>query len=99
MIRPILRLFNPGTVIANFKFDKKGRPYYPNQHGYHAALFIEFGPRLMSTGMPTYIWVMDQWVGARVKRRHKLARTPDEMKRLGYMPSEDANQFYVVVVQ
>jgi len=40
-----LSYFNPGTVIVNFVIDKQGNGRFPNQHLYHAALFIDFGGR------------------------------------------------------
>jgi hypothetical protein len=41
-----LSFLNPGAVIANFVFDGKGIGRLPNKHGYHAALFVEVGPRI-----------------------------------------------------
>lgn len=58
-----LSYLNPGTVIANFVFDSKGVGRFPNKHGYHAALFIEFGPRSQTTGLASMVWIMDQWKG------------------------------------
>jgi len=40
-----LSYLNSGTVIANFVFDKQGNGRFPHQHGYHAALFMDFGGR------------------------------------------------------
>jgi hypothetical protein len=87
----------PGAVIANFK-RKAGAMRFPNEHGYHAALFIEFGPRNGATGGYDYIWVVDQWQGQPVKRRHKLAYPPEQAKRERRAPADNANEFYVVVV-
>lgn len=92
-----LRYLNPGTVIANFV---DGR--FPNRHGYHAALFVEFGPRGMSSGRPTAITVMDQFLGRYpknvVKPRDILARG-DRTRKAGnpYADCDNADQFYVVV--
>lgn len=90
-----LSYLNPGTVIANFKL-VNGRLKFPNQHGYHAALFHEFGERSMAGGYMR-IWMVDQWKGASVKRREKRAYAPVEAKRLGIAPADNANEFYVVV--
>lgn len=56
-----LSYMNPGTVIANFVFDKQGNGRFPNQHGYHAALFVEFCGRGVSSAKKRSIRVMDQW--------------------------------------
>jgi hypothetical protein len=40
-----LSYLNSGAVIANFVFDNQGNERFPNQHGYHAALFMDFGGR------------------------------------------------------
>lgn len=90
-----LSYLNPGTVIANFKL-VDGRLKFPNQHGYHAALFHEFGERSMA-GSYMRIWMVDQWKGASVKRREKRAYSPVDAKRLGIAPADNANEFYVVV--
>lgn len=92
-----LSFLNPGTVIANFV---GGR--FPNRHGYHAALFIEFGPRGMSSGRPSTIRVMDQFRGRRpnlVKSRDIYARG-DKSHSAGnpYADCDNADQFYVVMV-
>lgn len=55
-----LSYLNPGTVIANFVFDRRGRGRFPNRHGYHAALFMRVN-RSASTGKVLEIQVMDQW--------------------------------------
>lgn len=95
-----LHFLNPGTVIANFVFDKNGIGRFPNQHGYHAALFLEFGGRGMSSGKATSIWVMDQWRTRRpniVKRRDIIARGKSRAEGSAYSDADNADQFYVVV--
>lgn len=98
-----LSYLNPGTVIANFIFDKRGIGRFPNNHGYHAALFVEFGERSQKTGRPMRIWIMDQWVGRKPKdivhKRYVVARG-DRSYASGnpWADSENADQFYVVVV-
>jgi hypothetical protein len=98
-----LSYLNPGTVIANFKFDKKGVGRFPNQHGYHAALFIEFGARSQSTGRATQIWMMDQWRNRKPKNivhaRYVIPRGDKSFAQgNAYADSENADQFYVVIV-
>lgn len=90
-----LAYLNPGTVIANFVFQGRvGK--FPNKHGYHAALFIGFGPRNMSTGEITSIYVMDQWKGRAVMSRPIRAYSPEVARRKRVWPSDNANAFYVV---
>lgn len=93
-----LAYLNPGTVIANFVFQGRvGK--FPNKHGYHAALFMGFGPRSMATGERVSIIVMDQWVGRKgnsVKQRVISVYTEDEVRRLHIKPSDNASEFYVV---
>lgn len=91
-----LNFLLPGTVIANFKFEDN-RARFPNAHGYHAALFQEFGNRVPGGGY-THFWVVDQWPGHPVKRRNKNAFSPAEMKRLRWMQCDNANDYYVVMV-
>jgi hypothetical protein len=97
-----LSYLNPGAVIANFVFDSKGAGRFPNRHGYHAALFVEFGPRGQSTGRPSQLWIMDQWrdrdkntihkrnVEARGERSHAQGNP--------YNDADNADQYYVVMV-
>lgn len=91
-----LTFLRPGTVIANFKFEN-GKARFPNQHGYHVALFHEFGEARPGGGY-WRIWVIDQWIGKSVDRRYKKAWTPQEVKNLGIKPADNANEFYVVLV-
>lgn len=91
-----LNYLEPGTVIANFKF-VDGKPKFPNQHGYHVAIFMEFGNKKPGGGY-THFWVVDQWHGKTVARRNKNAFTPEEMKKRGFKPCDNANDYYVVMV-
>ena len=98
-----LSYLNPGTVIANFVFDGKGVGRFPNQHGYHAALFVGFGPRSTATGRPMSIWMMDQWKNRRPKNTvhaRSVDARGERSHRQGnpYGDSDNANQFYVVTV-
>lgn len=93
-----LSFLNPGTVIANFV---DGR--FPNQHGYHAALFMGFGPRGQTSGRPGTIKVMDQFRGRRprnvVMSRDIWARGDRSHKQGNpYADCDNADQFYVVMV-
>jgi len=56
VLKSISSSIEPGTVIATFR---NGR--YPNQTGWHAAIYISHGPE--------GIWVWDQWVGKPVHKR------------------------------
>lgn len=95
-----LHYLNPGTVIANFVFDKKGKGRFPNRHGYHAALFMEFGGRGQASGKPMSILVMDQWRGRQsraVGARPILSRGKSHAEGNPNNDSDNADQFYVVV--
>lgn len=92
-----LSYLNPGTVIANF-IDG----HFPNRHKYHAALFMGFTRSV--SGKVMSIRVMDQFRGRMpkniVKSRDILSRG-DKTYREGnpYADCDNADQFYVVVVQ
>lgn len=95
-----LLFLNPGTVIANFAFNKAGVGHFPNRHGYHAALFVGFGPRGMTSGSAMWITVMDQWRGRRenrVKQRDIRTYSEAESARGHILPSDNAREFYVVL--
>lgn len=47
----------PGTVVANFKYEN-GKAKFPNAHGYHVAIFLDFGNRKPGGGY-THFWVLD----------------------------------------
>lgn len=97
-----LSYLNPGTVVANFKFDSNGIGRFPNEHGYHAALFVECGPRSMQTGKPMRIWIMDQWRNRKPNLVHKrsVESRGDRSRREGnpYHDSENSDAYYVVIV-
>jgi hypothetical protein len=92
-----LKFLLPGTVIANFK-SENGKARFPNEHGYHAALFLTFGDRNMAKDGYTHFWVLDQWPQHPVKRRNKNAFSLDEMTRRGWKPCDNANDYFVVMV-
>ena len=91
-----LAYLNEGTVIANFLFIKPGVGRFPNRHGYHAAFFVEFGPRGMNSDQRAIV-VMDQWVGRPVRERTIRAYTEADARRLRIAPADNANDFYVVM--
>lgn len=90
----------PGTVIANFKLID-GKWKYPNEHGYHAGLFVRFtNSAIMVNGMPCEFTMLDQWVGKRPGERG-MAILPESfrLKRPNlYTASNRADEFYVVLV-
>jgi len=71
-----------GTIIATFS---NGR--YPNQSGWHAAIFIEQDEK--------GIWVWDQWVGKPVHRRLIRFREYNEQAAA----ANTAQDYHVVISQ
>lgn len=91
----------PGTVIANFKLVNK-KWVYPNEEGFHAALFHGFSDMGKDAkGNPTAIMMVDQWVGRVPGKRHVITPTEAQMKTNSKLrkASNRASEFYVVVVQ
>lgn len=90
----------PGTVIANFKL-VNGKWKYPNEHGYHAGLFVKFAHRaIMTNGLPCEFTMLDQWVGKRPGERG-MAILPESFRQRRpnqYTASNRADEFYVVLV-
>lgn len=90
----------PGTVIANFKM-VDGKLKFPNEEGWHAGLFHRFeGRRVMTNGLPCEFSMIDQWVGKAPGARG-IAIFPDWFKKAHpdkYVPSNRADEFYVVLV-
>lgn len=98
-----LNALSPGTVIANFEFNDKGIGKFPNKHGHHAALFMEFGPKNMTTGKPARFSVMDQFLGRSPKnvvKKRDISARGRKSKAQGnrYYDCDNADQFYVVVI-
>lgn len=56
----VARTLKPGAVIANFKL-VDGRLKFPNEHGFHAALYIGADGYSTTTGKPGRIFMWDQW--------------------------------------
>ena len=90
----------PGTVIANFKLID-GKWKYPNQHGFHAGLFIRFAHKaIMTNGFPCEFTMLDQWRG-KLPGERGMAILPESFKKEHpnlYTASNRADEFYVVLV-
>lgn len=101
----VARTLRPGTVIANFWFEYN-EAWYPNKHGYHAALFVRGEGYSVVTGNPSQIVVFDQWIGAHRTYRdsHPPGQRPirgwthEQAKQMNRQPCDNANDFYVVLV-
>lgn len=99
----VARTLRPGTVIANFKL-VDGKLRFPKEHGYHAAIFVGVETYSAVTGKPMKILMFDQWIGATPDRSHTpgtrgvRAWKEDVAAALRKMPSDNANEFYVVLV-
>jgi hypothetical protein len=94
----VAKTLAPGTVIANFKL-VDGRLKYPNEHGYHAAIFVRGEGFSVVTGKPSQIIMFDQWVGSTPNRSHAPGTRPVRMLNGSqYAPCDNASEFYVVMV-
>ncbi|NHZ94296.1 BPSL0067 family protein [Massilia sp. CCM 8734] len=91
----------PGTVIANFKLvNNKWR--FPNEKGWHAALFYGFAEvEKDPKGKPTAIVMVDQWTNKAPGMRRVSSWTAAEKKANPKRAeaSNEATEFYVVEVQ
>lgn len=83
---------SPGTALATFTGPNA---YYKNANGNHAALFMYAGPKA-ADGKPSYIVVMDQWKGRRVKARTIKRYSPEDVKARHISDSDNAESFYVI---
>jgi len=92
-----LNYLRPGTVVANFKI-VDGRPKFPNQSAWHAGLFQRFEHGKIIKGKRTHFTIIDQYPGKPVGERALQAFSPDEAKRFGKTPANNANEYYVVMV-
>jgi hypothetical protein len=90
----------PGTVIANFRF-VNGQWKYPNERGFHAALFDKFWKgATMTNGLPCEYSVFDQYP-AKPAGRRGLSILPEWFKKKNpqmYVDSNRADAFYVVLI-
>lgn len=94
----VAKTLKPGTVIANFKL-VDGKWKYPNEHGYHAAIFVRGEGFSVETAKPSQIIMFDQWVGATTHRSHAPGNRPVRARAdARYSPSDNANEFFVVLV-
>jgi len=92
-----LNYLRPGTVIANFKI-VDGRPKFPNESAWHAALFQRFEHGKIINGKRAHFTIIDQWTQKPVGERPIEAFTPEQAKKLGKTPSNNANEYFVVMV-
>jgi len=97
-----LNFLASGTVIANFKLEG-GRWKFPNERGYHAALFDQFQHgKVLAYGLPCAFTVFDQYNHPRKPPGIRpMSILPEWYKRQNprlYTPSNRADEFYVVVV-
>lgn len=92
-----LKYLRPGTVVANFK-SVDGKPIFPNQSAWHAGLFQRFEHGKIIKGKRAHFTIIDQYPGKPVGERAIQAFSPDEVKRLGKTPANNANEYYVVMV-
>jgi hypothetical protein len=90
----VARTLKPGTVIANFLFEYD-KMWFPNSHGWHAALFIRGEGFSLTTGKPSKIVMFDQWTAIKDPKWPSPRPVYD---RLGGRPSDTASEFFVVVV-
>jgi hypothetical protein len=95
MAGPIVYSGDLGELLAAHW---SGLARFPNEHGFHVALFMSFGSRSMASSGYTHFWVLDQWQGHPVKRRNKNAIGADDAKRRHILPCDNANEYYVVLV-
>jgi hypothetical protein len=77
--------------------------WFPNTHGYHAALFVRAEGFSVATGKPSRIWMFDQWRGNHPKSpgcRYVNVAPQARIEAGGYRPDpcDDAAAFYVVMV-
>lgn len=94
----VAKTLKPGTVIANFKL-VDGKWKYPNEHGYHAAIFVRGEGFSVVTGKASQIIMFDQWVGATHKQSHAPGTRPVRARTdARYSPCDNANEFFVVIV-
>lgn len=91
----VARTLKPRTVIANFLFEYD-KMWYPNSHGWHAALFVKGEDYSTATGKPNKIIMFDQWTGKAPTLRpvHNWPPHTEKTKE----PANIANDFFVVMV-
>ena len=96
-VMDVARTLKLGTVIANFLFEYD-KAWYPNSHGWHAALFAGADGFSIVTGKPSRIQLFDQWPGRPPNTRHVKAYTDEVAKQQDIHPCDNANDFFVVMV-
>jgi hypothetical protein len=91
----VAKTLKPGTVIANFLFEYD-KMWYPNSHGWHAALFVRGEGYSVVTGKPSQIIMFDQWTD-RAPNLRPVRNWPPDIEKTKE-PSNIANEFFVVMV-
>jgi hypothetical protein len=84
-------------VIANFKL-VDGKLRFPNQHGYHAAMFVKGEGFSVATGKPGQIIMFDQWTGKTPGPRRVRSYTAEQVTKNHLWPANIATDFYAVMV-
>lgn len=95
----VAKTLTPGTVIANFIFEYD-KMWFPNSHGWHAALFIRGEDFNMANGKPERIWMFDQWTHPTRPKwpsPRPVRNVPLEVAKQR-SPADVASEFYVVIV-
>lgn len=92
----------PGTVIANFKL-VNDQLKFPNEGGWHAGLFDQFQHgKVLAYGLPCAFTIFDQYNHPRKPPGIRpMSILPEWYKKANpqkYIPSNRADEFYVVVV-
>jgi hypothetical protein len=93
----VARTLRPGTVIATFLFEYD-KAWFPNSHGWHAALFVKADGFSTATGKPRRIWMFDQWTGRIPRVRYVDTYTDEYAKQRPILASDNAREFFVVKV-
>lgn len=99
----VAKTLQPGTVIANFLFEYD-KAYFPNSHGWHAALFVRGEGFNMTTGRPGRLWLFDQYNGVNGgKSKGPGARwvncySDEHAKKYGFQDADNGSAFFVVMV-
>jgi hypothetical protein len=96
----VLPQLRPGTVVANFWFDRD-EWRFPSRQGFHSGIYKQNGlSRIMPNGLPCAFTLIDQWPGKYPGERG-LAHVTPEMAKRDIRWAEEANNaddFYVVMV-
>jgi len=97
LVIDVARTLKPGTVIASFLFEYD-KMWFPNSHGWHAALFVRADGFSTITGKPRRIWMFDQWIGRVPHVRYVDTYTDEYVKQKPVLPCDNSREFFVVKV-